>query len=91
MLEGASAVNEAALTGESIPVDKAEGDLVSAATMNQSGYIRCEASRVGEDTTLSQIIRMVSDAAATKAPHRKKWQIKFSGIFRSCCYFPLQC
>ena len=68
VLEGASAVNEAALTGESIPVDKTEGDLVSAATMNQSGYIRCEASRVGEDTTLSQIIRMVSDAAATKAP-----------------------
>ena len=63
VLEGASAVNEAALTGESIPVDKTEGDLVSAATMNQSGYIRCEASRVGEDTTLSQIIRMVSDAA----------------------------
>ena len=63
-----SAVNESALTGESIPVDKAAGDLVSAATLNQSGFIRCEASRVGEDTTLSQIIQMVSDAAATKAP-----------------------
>ena len=80
VLEGASAVNEAALTGESIPVDKAEGDLVSAATMNQSGYIRCEASRVGEDTTLSQIIRMVSDAAATKAPIAKIAD-KVSGVF----------
>lgn len=80
VLEGASAVNEAALTGESIPVDKTEGDLVSAATMNQSGYIRCEASRVGEDTTLSQIIRMVSDAAATKAPIAKIAD-KVSGVF----------
>ena len=80
VLEGASAVNEAALTGESIPVDKIEGDLVSAATMNQSGYIRCEASRVGEDTTLSQIIRMVSDAAATKAPIAKIAD-KVSGVF----------
>ncbi len=80
VLEGASAVNEAALTGESIPVDKAEGDLVSAATVNQSGYIRCEASRVGEDTTLSQIIRMVSDAAATKAPIAKIAD-KVSGVF----------
>ncbi len=80
VLEGASAVNEAALTGESIPVDKTEGDLVSAATMNQSGYIRCEASRIGEDTTLSQIIRMVSDAAATKAPIAKIAD-KVSGVF----------
>ena len=80
VLEGASAVNEAALTGESIPVDKTEGDLVSAATMNQSGYIRCEASRVGEDPTLSQIIRMVSDAAATKAPIAKIAD-KVSGVF----------
>ena len=68
VLEGASAVNESALTGESIPVDKAVGDAVSAATVNQSGFLRCEATRVGEDTTLSQIIRMVSDAAATKVP-----------------------
>ena len=68
ILEGASAVNEAALTGESIPVDKKPGDSVSAATTNQSGFIRCKATRVGEDTTLAQIIRMVSDAAATKAP-----------------------
>ena len=68
VVEGSSAVNEAALTGESIPVDKTEGDTVSAATVNQSGFIRCRATRVGEDTTLSQIIRMVSDAAATKAP-----------------------
>ena len=68
VLEGESAVNEAALTGESIPVDKIPGDRVSAATINQSGYIRCQATRVGEDTTLSQIIKMVSDAAATKAP-----------------------
>ena len=68
VLEGSSAVNESALTGESIPVDKAEGDKVSAATTNQSGFLRCEATRVGEDTTLAQIIRMVSDAAATKAP-----------------------
>ena len=69
--EGSSAVNEAALTGESIPADKAPGDTVSAATLNQSGYLVCEATRVGEDTTLSQIIRMVSDAAATKAPIAK--------------------
>ena len=68
VLDGASAVNESALTGESIPVDKAAGDSVSAATLNQSGFLRCRATRVGEDTTLSQIIRMVSDAAATKAP-----------------------
>ena len=68
ILEGSSAVNEAALTGESVPVDKSEGDPVSAATTNQSGFIRCRATRVGEDTTLSQIIKMVSDAAATKAP-----------------------
>ena len=71
VLEGNSAVNEAALTGESIPADKKEGDLVSAATMNQSGFLKCEATRVGEDTTLSQIIQMVSDAAATKAPIAK--------------------
>ena len=67
VLEGSSAVNEAALTGESIPVDKQKGSSVSAATTNQSGFLRCEATRVGEDTTLSQIIKMVSDAAATKA------------------------
>ena len=78
--EGSSAVNEAALTGESIPVDKKEGDLVSAATVNQSGFIRCEATRVGEDTTLSQIIRRVSDAAATKAPIAKVAD-KVSGVF----------
>lgn len=78
--EGSSAVNEAALTGESIPVDKEPGALVSAATLNQSGFIRCEASRVGEDTTLSQIIQMVSDAAATKAPIAKVAD-KVSGIF----------
>ena len=78
--EGSSAVNESALTGESIPVDKAPGDRVSAATVNQSGYLRCEASRVGEDTTLSQIIRMVSDAAATKAPIAKIAD-KVSGVF----------
>ena len=71
VLEGSSAVNESALTGESIPVDKAEGDKVSAATTNQSGFLRCQATRVGEDTTLSQIIKMVSDAAATKAPIAK--------------------
>ncbi|MBQ2617057.1 MAG: heavy metal translocating P-type ATPase, partial [Synergistaceae bacterium] len=68
ILEGSTAVNESALTGESIPIDKSAGDSVSAATVNQSGYIKCEATRVGQDTTLSQIIRMVSDAAATKAP-----------------------
>ena len=80
VLEGNSAVNEAALTGESIPVDKQAGDRVSAATINQSGFIRCEATRVGEDSTLSQIIRMVSDAAATKAPIAKVAD-KVSGIF----------
>ena len=80
ILEGASAVNESALTGESIPVDKAVGDAVSAATVNQSGFLRCEATRVGEDTTLSQIIRMVSDAAATKAPIAKIAD-KVSGVF----------
>ena len=80
VLEGNSAVNEAALTGESIPVDKQAGDRVFAATINQSGFIRCEATRVGEDTTLSQIIRMVSDAAATKAPIAKVAD-KVSGIF----------
>ena len=80
VLEGNSAVNESALTGESIPVDKAVGDKVSAATQNQSGYIRCEATRVGEDTTLSQIIQMVSDAAATKAPIAKVAD-KVSGVF----------
>lgn len=80
VLEGTSAVNEAALTGESIPVDKQPGDKVSAATVNQSGYIRCRAVRVGQDTTLSQIIRMVSDAAATKAPIAKVAD-KVSGVF----------
>lgn len=80
VLEGTSAVNEAALTGESIPVDKQAGDLVSAATVNQSGFIKCRASRVGEDTTLSQIIRMVSDAAATKAPIAKVAD-RVSGVF----------
>ncbi len=80
VLEGNSAVNEAALTGESIPVDKQAGDRVFAATINQSGFIRCESTRVGEDTTLSQIIRMVSDAAATKAPIAKVAD-KVSGIF----------
>ena len=78
--EGSSAVNESALTGESIPVDKAAGDTVSAATLNQSGYLTCEATRVGEDTTLSQIIQMVSDAAATKAPIAKVAD-RVSGIF----------
>lgn len=80
VLEGHSAVNESALTGESIPVDKDAGDKVSAATMNQSGFIRCEAVRVGEDTTLSQIIQMVSDAAATKAPIAKVAD-RVSGVF----------
>ena len=80
VLEGSSAVNESALTGESIPADKAEGDLVSAATVNQSGFLKCRATRVGEDTTLSQIIRMVSDAAATKAPIAKIAD-KVSGVF----------
>ena len=80
VLEGSSAVNESALTGESIPVDKNIGDSVSAATLNQSGYLRCEASRVGEDTTLSQIIQMVSDAAATKAPIAKIAD-RVSGVF----------
>ncbi|MBD5460966.1 MAG: heavy metal translocating P-type ATPase [Lachnospiraceae bacterium] len=80
VLEGSTAVNEAALTGESIPADKTVGDQVSAATVNQSGFIRCEATRVGEDTTLSQIIRMVSDAAATKAPIAKVAD-RVSGVF----------
>ena len=80
VLEGMSAVNEAALTGESIPVDKSAGDPVSAATINQSGYLKCEATRVGEDTTLSQIIKMVSDAAATKAPIAKIAD-RVSGVF----------
>lgn len=80
VLEGISAVNESALTGESIPLDKEIGDKVSAATINQSGFIRCEATRVGEDTTLSQIIQMVSDAAATKAPIAKVAD-KVSGVF----------
>lgn len=80
ILEGSSAVNEAALTGESIPVDKAAGDHVSAATVNQSGFIKCKATRVGEDTTLSQIIKMVSDAAATKAPIAKIAD-RVSGVF----------
>ncbi len=80
VIEGSSAVNEAALTGESIPADKTVGDAVSAATVNQSGYLKCRATRVGEDTTLSQIIQMVSDAAATKAPIAKIAD-KVSGIF----------
>ena len=80
VLEGSAAVNEAALTGESLPVDKAAGDKVSAATSNQSGFLRCKATRVGEDTTLSQIIQMVSDAAATKAPIAKIAD-KVSGVF----------
>ena len=80
VIEGTSAVNESALTGESIPVDKERGDSVSAATLNQSGFLRCEATRVGEDTTLSQIIQMVSDAAATKAPIAKVAD-RVSGIF----------
>ena len=80
IVEGTTAVNEAALTGESLPVDKAEGDKVSAATVNQLGYIVCEATRVGEDTTLSRIIKMVGDAAATKAPIAKVAD-KVSGVF----------
>ncbi len=80
VIEGHSAVNESALTGESIPVDKKEGDTVSAATLNQSGFLKCKASRVGEDTTLSQIIQMVSDAAATKAPIAKVAD-RVSGVF----------
>ena len=80
VLEGNSAVNESALTGESIPVDKSQGDRVSAATSNQSGFLRCQVTRVGEDTTLSQIIQMVSDAAATKAPIAKAAD-RVSGIF----------
>lgn len=80
VIDGSSAVNESALTGESIPVDKQEGDKVSAATVNQSGFIKCRATRVGEDTTLSQIIQMVSDAAATKAPIAKIAD-KVSGVF----------
>ena len=80
VLSGSSAVNEAALTGESIPVDKAQGDQVSAATVNQSGFLQCRATRVGQDTTLSQIIKMVSDAAATKAPIAKIAD-KVSGVF----------
>ena len=80
VLEGTSAVNESALTGESVPVDKAEGDTVSAATINQSGFLKCRATRVGEDTTLAQIIHMVSDAAATKAPIARIAD-KVSGVF----------
>ena len=80
ILEGTTAVNESALTGESIPVDKETGDMVFAATVNQSGFIKCEATRVGEDTTLSQIIKMVSDAAATKAPIAKIAD-RVSGVF----------
>lgn len=88
IIEGNSALNESALTGESIPVDKKEGDAVSAATLNTSGYLKCEATRVGEDTTLSQIIQMVSDAAATKAPIAKL-QIRYQG-FLSQLLFVLQ-
>ena len=80
IIEGHSAVNESALTGESIPVDKTEGDSVSAATVNQSGFLKCSATRIGEDTTLSQIIKMVSDAAATKAPIAKVAD-RVSGVF----------
>ena len=80
IIEGSSAVNESALTGESIPVDKTAGDTISAATLNTSGYLKCKATRVGEDTTLSQIIQMVSDAAATKAPIAKIAD-KVSGVF----------
>ena len=80
VLDGISAVNESALTGESIPVDKEAGDPVSAATLNQSGFLKCQATRVGEDTTLSRIIQMVSDAAATKAPIAKVAD-RVSGVF----------
>ena len=80
VIEGESAVNESALTGESIPVDKTVGDNVSGATVNQSGFIKCKATKVGEDTTLSQIIKMVSDASATKAPIAKVAD-KVSGVF----------
>ena len=80
VIDGESAVNESALTGESVPVDKIVGDTVSAATINQSGYLRCEATRIGEDTTLSQIIKMVSDASATKAPIAKIAD-RVSGVF----------
>lgn len=80
ILEGSSALDESALTGESVPVDKTVGDPVSAATVNTSGYLRCRATRVGEDTTLSQIIQMVSDAAATKAPIAKIAD-RVSGVF----------
>ena len=90
IIEGTSAVNEAALTGESIPVDKAPGDFVSAATVNQSGFIKCEASRVGNDTTLSQIIKMVSDAAATKAPVAKIAD-KVCGVFVPAVIFIAIC
>ena len=83
ILEGSSALNEAALTGESLPVDKTAGDMVSAATVNQEGFLRCEATRVGQDTTLSQIIRMVSEASATKAPIAKIAD-KVSGVFVPC-------
>ena len=80
VLEGHSAINESALTGESIPVDKAEGDAVFSATINQSGFLKCQATKVGEDTTLSKIIQLVSDAAATKAPIAKIAD-KVSGVF----------
>jgi len=80
VLDGNSAVDESALTGESVPVDKQKDDPVSAATINQSGFLKCRATRVGEDTTLSQIIQMVSDAAATKAPIAKIAD-KVSGVF----------
>ena len=83
ILEGDSAINESTLTGESVPVDKAEGDSVSAGTLNQSGFLKCRATRVGNDTTLSQIIQMVSDAAATKAPIAKVAD-KVSGCVCTC-------